>query len=344
MRTLIVLCLGMIAAGQGARAGDSEFPFRLEPVPALSPGPAGSWDAGGVWGPRVIAQQGTFVMLYTGQENPDEAFDNTLAIGVATSRDGITWKKYPENPIVTAQDLNVQATGVEAVAVLSFDADEIHLLLTAVSEKRSPLGHYPITLATATWHVEVGDPWKSEFYRGDWNGRFQGPETLLDDGSFLGSGCCGSGVFMIGRVELENSILEWWDDSSTTEAPFAKSDPVFRGSQAPGWDRDQVFNPFVFDRGDKTVLLYSGTPGASDSATLQHTIGYALSVDGVSWTRGEDDNRLVAPEPGALIEFPYMLQHKGQDLLYVSRKPYPKGPHEIYLARGELMVWSIRDH
>lgn len=59
--------------------------------PILQVGPAGSWDATHAGYPRVILDEGTYKMWYSGS--------TFQKIGYATSSDGITWTKSPQNPV-----------------------------------------------------------------------------------------------------------------------------------------------------------------------------------------------------------------------------------------------------
>ncbi len=70
---------------------------RVGTEPVLRPGPPGSWDELWVESPAVLRDpvDGTWLMWYTG-------IDATwrVRIGLATSRDGVTWVKHPENPVL----------------------------------------------------------------------------------------------------------------------------------------------------------------------------------------------------------------------------------------------------
>ena len=59
----------------------------------LDIGPPSSWDKDLVWTPRVIFDGMTYHMWYSGD-------DGTGNIGYANSTDGVTWTKYPSNPIL----------------------------------------------------------------------------------------------------------------------------------------------------------------------------------------------------------------------------------------------------
>lgn len=63
---------------------------------ALEPEPGG-WDHYGLWAPHVIKHDGTYYMFYTGVTGRGSDPDTKQRIGVATSTDLVTWRRYPAN-------------------------------------------------------------------------------------------------------------------------------------------------------------------------------------------------------------------------------------------------------
>lgn len=68
--------------------------------PVLSPGAPGDWDGLFIESPSVLYDGSLYYMWYSG-------IDTTwrVRIGVATSPDGITWTKYPGNPVISEGSL-----------------------------------------------------------------------------------------------------------------------------------------------------------------------------------------------------------------------------------------------
>ena len=78
-----------------------------EPLaPVVPAGPAGAWDECGVWAPDVIEAGGLYYLYYTGSD-----VHNNQAIGLATSRDLMTWTKHAANPVVTPGPWSDRAVG-----------------------------------------------------------------------------------------------------------------------------------------------------------------------------------------------------------------------------------------
>ncbi len=73
---------------------------------ALRRGPAGEWDDGGIWTGSVVRRGKTWHMLYTGINAAERktGFINQR-IGLATSRDLVSWRKHPGNPVLVADPL-----------------------------------------------------------------------------------------------------------------------------------------------------------------------------------------------------------------------------------------------
>ena len=69
---------------------------------ALYPGEPGSYDDRELWTGCVVEDQGTLYMYYTARSSRENGQVNR--IGLATSTDGYTWVRHPENPILTPDD------------------------------------------------------------------------------------------------------------------------------------------------------------------------------------------------------------------------------------------------
>lgn len=63
--------------------------------PVLLPGPSGQWDHV-VFGPRVLFIENNYYMFYSGET----VVYQSDKIGLATSSDGLSWTKYPYNPVL----------------------------------------------------------------------------------------------------------------------------------------------------------------------------------------------------------------------------------------------------
>jgi len=78
----------------------TEAPY-AESDPVFQPGEKGQWDAGWVHQPRVFQTAEGWVMIYRGTQNVK---GEKMALGLATSPDGIHWARSDLNPVFTPHD------------------------------------------------------------------------------------------------------------------------------------------------------------------------------------------------------------------------------------------------
>jgi len=67
--------------------------------PVIDRGPAGAWDHYAVDNPTVFTEGETYYCFFEAQDKPFNK-DGHERMGLATSRDGISWTKFPDNPIL----------------------------------------------------------------------------------------------------------------------------------------------------------------------------------------------------------------------------------------------------
>jgi predicted GH43/DUF377 family glycosyl hydrolase len=92
--------------------------------PVLTAGGDGSWDARRVYDPNVVVTPDGFVMTYTTSLADMNTGSLEYSFGLATSDDGTTWTKHPQNPI-----LNTRAAGLGAVFLSSMEHHDGSYLL-----------------------------------------------------------------------------------------------------------------------------------------------------------------------------------------------------------------------
>jgi predicted GH43/DUF377 family glycosyl hydrolase len=80
-----------------ATAPGPDGPWTIDPQPILTPGPTGSWDAGGLQWPSVVQTNEGYRMYFAALDRRG----GRASIGLATSDDGLTWTKH-DGPVLTA--------------------------------------------------------------------------------------------------------------------------------------------------------------------------------------------------------------------------------------------------
>src|SRR4029078_10188431 len=94
-----------------------QAPLKIESVhreQVLTRGADGAWDDNDLLGPSVLRFNGKLFNYYS-------AYDGaTWRMGVATSDDGVTWKKYERNPVLqpTGNDWDVTYIAANGSAIL----------------------------------------------------------------------------------------------------------------------------------------------------------------------------------------------------------------------------------
>jgi predicted GH43/DUF377 family glycosyl hydrolase len=212
------------------------------------------------------------------------------------------WTKYEGNPVVEGTSGTWDANWVSQPSVLYVD-DEYKMWYAA--SDASPADPYRIGYATSpdgiNW-TKYDDPNTPDppFDK-------SGPVLEGDSGAWDWRGVFGANVVLDGNVykmwyqgsnSLYNRIgyatspdgVSWtkYDDPSTPDPPFDKSDPVL--DRADGeWEHYQVTQPTVLFDGTEYKMWYMGV-----GYEWIHRIGYATSPDGINWTKYDDPS---TPDP-----------------------------------------------
>ena len=102
------LYYGALASADGrttavgmATADSPAGPWTRHPTPLLTVGPAGSWDSLAITPGSVIQTEGEWRLYYSGF-----SADQHIGIGMATSRDGLIWRKYDDPATSSAAHAN----------------------------------------------------------------------------------------------------------------------------------------------------------------------------------------------------------------------------------------------
>jgi beta-1,2-mannobiose phosphorylase / 1,2-beta-oligomannan phosphorylase len=128
-----LLCCLLLASLQPAAAGD-EFPAEFVQLVASPANPLfegageGRWDAAIRERGWILREGETWKMWYTGYDGTREA---TKSLGYATSPDGLTWTRHPENPIYDehwVEDMMVVRQGDIYYMFAEGKNDQAHLL------------------------------------------------------------------------------------------------------------------------------------------------------------------------------------------------------------------------
>jgi predicted GH43/DUF377 family glycosyl hydrolase len=170
-----------------ATAPQPTGPWTPDAAPVLQPGKAGSWDAMSVASPSVVRTDTGYAMYYTGVASLN---DTHGAIGMATSADGIHWRKY-NNPATTvpsyAESDPVLLPGANGAwdgqrlldpNVVRAENGWVMVYLSAAPPGTAPKNYSAFGYATSsdgiTWHKSEANPVLSTLNVSDWLGIYLG--------------------------------------------------------------------------------------------------------------------------------------------------------------------------
>lgn len=269
--------------------------------PILNRGDKDEWDYLGGKEPRVVLIDDVFHMFYTGVS------ENTIGIGYAQSTDGLEFTKHDANPIYQSDSEGFDANGI-AIALPLVVEDNWMLYYGALASSgiynRDYAGTSSIGLTTAP---EPTGPWTpgqqvlSVGRSGEWDSSFITPASVIktEDGYLLYYGAVGedpSARMMCGLATSPDGV-NWtkYDDPSTTEAPFAESDPIIEPSDS-GWDSFGVYCS-VLNTDSGWEMFYEGFTEHSGD------LGYAVSQDGIHWSKYQEGHIMDARFSPSTVKF-----------------------------------------
>ena len=285
----------MFCPGLTLNAQADLTPYEGNPI--ISNGPPGSWDAGMAAIPRTVFHDSLFYLFYCGSPN---IMTDPIAIGYATSTDGINFTKYENNPVFEGDGTGFDAFFVaEPVLIIE---DGTWVLYYNASSAPNPGPGNAIGRATAS---SPNGPWTRNENAvlktgnaGEWDFGLITPNSVVStDSGYVMYYSASSGLEneykpgMIGMATSPDGI-SWtkYNDPATTDTLYADSDPVLPLGSAGSWDSGFAWEGYVQETESGWEMYYSGVP--SDFSTEQ--IGYATSPDGIEWAK-YDGNPLLSP-------------------------------------------------
>jgi predicted GH43/DUF377 family glycosyl hydrolase len=292
--------------------------------PVLSLGTAGSFDDQHMFAPCVSRTEGKYLLWYCGSRGTVE--DRVFGLGLATSQDGLTWKRHPGNP------------------VLKF-ADDRHSVLT------------PTLLADGSGRPIREDGklrlWFSSTDFHDTTGLHTLHESTSDDGIHWSppSPVQLKGVYAPTVLKEGDRYRLWYTDVSTSPwlIRYAESrdgrswntepEAVLKVDQQ--WELSRLFYPTV-RRVDGVLLMWYGSywKGQGSQKTA---LGFAVSRDGRQWTKSPH-NPVLRPDPERPWESHYVTsqslirQEDGSWRVWYASRTKPPFVHK-YFAIGTA-TWS----
>ncbi len=222
------------------------------PAPVLSPGNSG-WDSKGVSAPSVLKKDGLWHMWYAGKDL------SRYGIGYATSSDGITWTKYPNNPVLTASAEGADDADIVSPHVL-FQGGIFHMWYAGRGDSNQIF--YATSPDGVHWTKHANNPVLHLGGDYEWdNGEIAAPSVIWTGARFemwYQGYSRGTLQRYLGHAVSPDGII-WSKDALN---------PVL-GLEPNTWDGYSVYYPSVVLRGDGQLMLwYQGEAGENQQKQL----------------------------------------------------------------------------
>jgi len=249
--------------------------------PVLDVGPPGSWDAATVVAHALIRVQDTLKMWYMASES-----GTNYRIGYAWSTDGLNWTKDTSNPVLTPTQ-SWEENSVFAANVL-FTGSEYKMWYTGAFGPNARIGY----------------AWSSDGI--NWTKYPNNP--VLIPGPDLWDNVLISRPYVI-KSEMSDTLKMWYHGyngsnlqigyaTAVDETSWVKHQgPVLTVGTSGSWDDRNVGHPTVYYDGQSYQMWFHGN---RDNPFLSSTseIGYAISSDGINWTKVDSINPILSPLTG----------------------------------------------
>ena len=291
----------------------------------------GDWDGRQVARPAVISDGVEFKMWYDGHN-----LDDQLAVGLATSTDGLTWTKSVANPVLAGTPGEWDgASGEHGSYVIKEDG-----IYKMWYEGSADYGVRHTGYATSTnaveWNKYGGNPIIQA-----------GPEGYDQDAAGHGSVLHEAGTYKrwYHAIGDQGAVIAY--ATAPDEVTWTKQGPVLL-PESGGWDEFALWGPSVLKL-DGTYWMWYAAAGPE----WPPAIGVVTSTDGISWTRFLTGPVLFGDAP---IGDPMVISDGGKLKMWYSRYDwgtvnyaesddgihwtlYPGNP---VLEQGNLANWGGR--
>jgi predicted GH43/DUF377 family glycosyl hydrolase len=239
----------------------------VNPVLDIGPfdiGPSGSWEDYIVGPCSVLYDSQKFYMWYSGSDGTN------IRIGYATTSDSDKWKKNTANPVL---DLGPSGSWDDERVFTSsvlFDGITYHMWYSGYDGTNHRIG-YATSPNGVTWTKSLANPVLDLGPTNSWGDKHAHHPIVIQNGALFQMWYTGDNGINA-RIGYATSP----DGISWTKHP---SNPVLDLGSLSSWDDTHVTYPMVIYNGATYQMWYSGIDGGNAR------IGYATSLDGITWTK-----------------------------------------------------------
>ena len=247
-----------------AISGLENMSWRVAPSPLLEPGPRGAWDSVDALNPSVVRFQGRYLNLYSG-------FDGqTWSTGLATSADGLAWKKYAANPVF-GPDRRWEGSYIAANGASLVRGDQILHWYQAGPRNETRIG-FAHSADGVEWK-HLSEPVLGYGPAGAWDEAALGDPYAISCGDWLYLYYLGQDRFGVQRLGVARSRdgVDWQK---------SHVNPILETGGAGAFDQRGLGEPAVFFADGAFWMIYVGR-----DAVEERRLGWARSEDGVHWEK-----------------------------------------------------------
>ena len=275
----LLVVSAIVLFGAGMAIGQTEWVDDPE-NPVIGVDDPGEWASGGAWVNTVMYDGTTYHMWFEGVRVEPSGWITGVAVGHATSPDGVAWTMDPNNPVIAPGDPGEWDESATGGGPVIFDGAQFKMWYVGVSDDLSD-GRFDVGYATSpdgsTWTKYSGNPVMEHGPPGSWDDTWIQPTTvLLEDGTYR--------MWFHGRAEDyytgQIGYAESPDGITWTKWP----DPVLEPADYPGSVEASFLYPSVVFDGTTYHMWH-----ANDAPNSYVDVHYAYSSDGIEWTKHRDN-------------------------------------------------------
>lgn len=291
----------------------------------------------------IIKEGATYKMWYTsgGFNYPPDTLMRSR-ISYATSTDGISWNKYAGNPVLDVDySGGWDSLGVETISVLidsAAPANERYKMWYAgqyFNSYRYDIG-YAYSPDGINW-TKHNAPVLSVGNTSEWdNGFIEGPSVIKDGNTYKMWYCGYDAIPDASGTDGKANVGYATSPDGINWTKYAGNPILVTGINT--WDSIYVQDPHVIKENGEYHMWYGG---GSNGTYYDQQVGYATSLDGITWTKFPLNPVLTRGNNGdwdqILSSFPSVINDGGTyKMWYTGRDvdPLPVGSLNYYWEIG----------
>ncbi len=264
---------GLKGTSQSLINGDGEIRLRTSPTewykyqnnPILNEGPTSSWDDNGVAKASVLFNGDRYRMWYEGRSS-----DNSWQIGLATSKDGISWTKHSGNPVLKKGPSSTWDESRTGGPCVLFDGNTYKMWYQGMDKMKSFKIGYATSMDGINWKKYSKNPILDLGVSGSWDeGYVSNPKVYFDGITYK--------MWFNGRsLTTQNYKIGYATSYDGINWTKYSKNPVIVGSSGFSLGVKRLS---VLPKGNSYLGWYSSNSGSGGE------IHHATSSDGIKWNK-----------------------------------------------------------